>query len=49
MKKYNREYIAKEPEQIETFFPIKKKTVYKKKGVIGWRGVKITTIKTESK
>ena len=33
MKKYNREYIIKDPETIETFFPIKKKTVYKKKGV----------------
>lgn len=49
MKKYKREYETKEQDTIETFFPIKKKTVYKKKGVIGWRGIKITTIKTESK
>lgn len=38
MKKYKREFETKEPEQIETFFPISKKKVYKKKDVKGWRG-----------
>lgn len=37
------------PEPIETFFPTKKKTVYKKKGVQGWRGYKNETIKSKSK
>lgn len=41
--------LMKQPEPIETFFPTKKKTVYKKKGVQGWRGYKSETIKTKSK
>lgn len=44
----NPNHMNKEPEPIETFFPTKKKTAYKKKGVQGWRGNKTETVK-ESK
>lgn len=48
MKKYKREFELIEKDEIETFFPIKKKKIYKKKGVQGWRGNKTETVK-ESK
>lgn len=44
MSNDKRKFEYKESEEVETFFPIKKKKIYKKKGVQGWRGNRIPNL-----